>query len=93
MNNKKDIKKRLKALNNDFVTLHHELHERYIQLENELDKDIDFKTHNLGINAKYGIVNLSKINEESIFDAIRHFDKKCPYCQSDRISAYLPLKI
>ena len=44
-------------------------------------------------NCKFGIVNLTKLNDEVLFDAINYFNKSCPYCKKDLYAGNIRAKI
>ena len=86
---------RYSKLNNDFATVFQELIDYCNLLENENNRlKESTKVNNvIGSDSKFGIINLSKVNEESIFDAIKYFNKKCPYCKSDLYDGNIRRKI
>jgi 5-methylcytosine-specific restriction endonuclease McrA len=56
------------------------------QSKNKLESKLDG-------NTKYGIINLAKLNEEAIFDAINYFNKTCPYCKTSLYEGNIRQKI
>lgn len=98
MEEKKELKYKFLESNKEIIDLFNELHNNYESLKEEnvnlinqtrdLHKNRDLlKANNIGfaldVNSKFGILNLAKINEEAIFDAINYFNKSCPYCKTD----------
>jgi hypothetical protein len=95
MNKNSDLKTRFSELNSETASLFQFLFEKYdvLEIENKTLKEHNHKNLDIHSSSKYGIVNLSKVNEESLFDAIKHFNKKCPYCKSDLYEGNIRKKI
>ena len=94
MEEKNDIKNRFFESNKNLIELFNELHKEYDSLKKEKESLISMKgTSSLEINPKFGIVNLAKLNEEAIFDAINYFNKTCPYCKTDLYAGNIRKKI
>ncbi len=82
------------TLNNTYSTLNKE-YEDLARNNNALKKELSIKStkESRMLEAKFGINNLARVNEEAIFDAINYFNKSCPYCKMDLYEGNIRKKI
>lgn len=91
------LKNKFFKSNRELIDLFDELHENYESLQKSHES---LKTENANLisknvetsleaNTKFGIINLSKLNGEAVFDAINHFNKSCPYCKTDLYGGHI----
>lgn len=88
MKEEQDLKDKFYELNKEQIKLFEDLQKQNEQLKVEI---LSLKNSGsaLEVNGKFGINNLAKLNSEAIFDAIKHFNKSCPYCKTDLYSGHL----
>jgi hypothetical protein len=92
-----DYKNKFLKLNSESTELFNELHSNYESLRKDYEflkvQNIDLinkkAESTLDVNAKFGIINLAKLNGEAVFDAMNHFNKLCPYCKTDLYGGHL----
>lgn len=90
MKEERNIKDRFIESNKELIELFNELQKNYDSLKTENENLMNKKSdESLEVNAKFGIVNLAKLNGEAVFDAINHFNKSCPYCKTDLYGGHI----
>lgn len=90
INEELDIKNRFLESNKNLNDLFNELLEKYNLLKVENENLVNKKLKStLKSTSKFGIINLSKLNGEAVFDAINHFNKLCPYCKTDLYAGHI----
>ena len=94
MEEKKDFKFRFLESSKELAELFNDLHKEYETLKKEKENlRSNMGDSSLGLNPKFGIINLAKLNEEALFDAINYFNKSCPYCKTDLYAGNIRKKI
>jgi len=85
-----DLKNKFFKSNKELTDLFNELLKDYESLKEKnaglVNKMVE---ESLEVYAKFGIVNLAKLNGEAVFDAINHFNKSCPYCKTDLYGGHI----
>lgn len=90
MKDEQDLKNKFFESNKELIELFNELYKNYDSLKTQNVNLINKKgQESLEVNAKFGIVNLAKLNGEAVFDAINHFNKLCPYCKTDLYGGHI----
>lgn len=90
MKEEQDLKNKFFESNKELIELFNELYKNYDSLKTQNVNLINKKgQESLEVNAKFGIVNLAKLNGEAVFDAINHFNKSCSYCKTDLYGGHI----
>ena len=96
------MKDKIEGVKKEFDNFIEVFSDEYFQLKNEC---LQLKNENLTLKGKFeltnknifknefGLINLKKLMDEAVFDAISFFNKSCPFCKVDLFKGNVRKKI